>query len=656
MRVRAIACLLALASAAAPAAAGERVVLVRGTCSAPNAAERGYAAAVARYLDRWLTEIGVPHDVADDEDLQRGAPAGARALILGYNPFPDSRMLAALRRFADGGGSLIVCFGGDPKLAALLGVQLGAYRTAGRDDGWSAMRFVDGAPPHVPERVLQRSRNVRLAAPAPGSATRVIARWEDRGGRLLPDPAWLQSERGFWMTHVLLDDGDAWGKKQLLLALLGACDPSVWKPALAISLRHAETLGTYDSFADAADRLARLARAANAAGALQDLAEAHRVHGRILSLGAAGREAEALPLCRELETLLVRAYAAAQAPRAGEFRGVWEHSGLGLYPGDWDRTCRRLAELGIRDLFVNVLSPVRAHYAGSVVPASPQSATYGDQMEQCLAAAHRAGLRVHAWKVCWKVEGATAEELAQLRREGRLQLSDGRETLPWLCPSNPENVRREKDAVRHLLKTYAVDGLHLDYIRFPSSHACFCDACRRAFEAQAGQAASSWPPPAKSRERQAFLRWRREPITRFVRDVRAMARQAAPRAQVSAAVYGTYLSCVESIGQDWPGWLKSGDMDFVCPMDYTTNLTQFARWVELQMMLPDAERKIIPGIGVTATESTLGPVQVIDQIREVRRAGAPGFVLFDLNSTLEHETLPALRLGITREAAAAARD
>jgi hypothetical protein len=38
---------------------------------------------------------------------------------------------------------------------------------------------------------------------------------------------------------------------------------------------------------------------------------------------------------------------------------------------------------------------------------------------------------------------------------------------------------------------------------------------------------------------------------------------------------------------------------------------------------------------------------VIDQIQAARRAGCPGFALFDLDTTLRQEILPVLRMGAT---------
>ena len=67
--------------------------------------------------------------------------------------------------------------------------------------------------------------------------------------------------------------------------------------------------------------------------------------------------------------------------------------------------------------------------------------------------------------------------------------------------------------------------------------------------------------------------------------------------------------------------------------------------------MPLAKRggKIFPGIGVTAAESRLDAAQTLEQIDIIRREGAFGFVLFDLNNTVEKEILPMLSLGVTAD-------
>jgi hypothetical protein len=56
--------------------------------------------------------------------------------------------------------------------------------------------------------------------------------------------------------------------------------------------------------------------------------------------------------------------------------------------------------------------------------------------------------------------------------------------------------------------------------------------------------------------------------------------------------------------------------------------------------------RTICGIGVTANESRLDARKVIDQINIARRYDMAGVALFDLDTTLEKQILPYLRMGI----------
>jgi uncharacterized lipoprotein YddW (UPF0748 family) len=147
-----------------------------------------------------------------------------------------------------------------------------------------------------------------------------------------------------------------------------------------------------------------------------------------------------------------------------------------------------------------------------------------------------------------------------------------------------------------------------------------------------------------------FESWRAGRITRLVQDVRTFTRRMRPDLQISAAVFGRYPLCVRSVGQDWGRWLAEDFVDFVCPMNYTPRLDDFTAWTRQQTILPAAGGRIWPGIGVSAAESRLNAVEVLDQIAAAREAGAAGFALFDLNAGVAQDILPLLALGVTRVA------
>jgi uncharacterized lipoprotein YddW (UPF0748 family) len=323
---------------------------------------------------------------------------------------------------------------------------------------------------------------------------------------------------------------------------------------------------------------------------------------------------------------------------------------MGLHPGDWKRTMRTIKNAGFTDLLTNMLWPGEAQFKSRVTPQSETVTRYGDQLAQCLAAARSTGTRVHLWKICWNLGHAPEPMVSKLRKERRLQQSHNGATINWLCPSHIQNQDMEIESIADALSRYKVDGLHLDYIRYKDSSTCYCHTCRAGFEQQLGRRIRSWPREARSGELQDEYRaFRRETITMFVHRVKDILTRIRPKVKLSAAVYGSYPSCRDSIAQDWAAWISNDLVDQVYPMNYLGETSQFLKYVHQQMALPHARTRIYPGIGVTASESRLDAVDTIEQIQAARRAGASGFALYELNSVLREEILPALRLGVTSQ-------
>ncbi|MCX6997702.1 MAG: family 10 glycosylhydrolase [Kiritimatiellaeota bacterium] len=628
------------------AARVDTLLVVQGTASVAGAGEQGVARKTARQVSAWLRRGGVAHGFVTDEAVSAGALESARVAVLPYNPAPPARELKALGAFLQRGGRLLVCYGNSPELAQMMHFKLGPYQRAATPGRWSSWVFPEPAAWPVPERVLQESDNLLPVYPADDTA-RVIAWWENRFGTRQSQPAWVASAQGAWMSHILLPD-DALRKQSMLLGLLGRYDPDVWSQAARQALFRAGCIASAPDY-----RSARaLVAAPDAAARVPELlASADRLYAELPRLFAAGRYAEVVSGRHELDRTLTEAYALGQQPRPGEFRGVWEHDGLGWYPGDWERTCRELAAAGINALFPNMLWAGLAHYPSDVLPRSTTFLHYGDQLAAALKAARQQGLQCHAWFVCWNLGNAPADFVAQMKKAGRLQQTSEGQTIPWLSPSHPDNVALALAALEEVARRYPVDGLHLDYIRYSNGHVDFSPAARRAFERRLGHAAAGWPQSARPGGPLAddFQRFRAEQITAFVRAARERLNRVRPGLKLSAAVYAGYPECVAGVGQDWAAWLKGGLVDFVCPMNYTADLPLFAGRTAAHVQLPGAAGRVYPGLGISADESQLRPDQAIEQIVALRKLGAAGFMLFDCSRPLRDEILPLLRLGVTRK-------
>lgn len=268
-------------------------------------------------------------------------------------------------------------------------------------------------------------------------------------------------------------------------------------------------------------------------------------------------------------------------------------------------------------------------------------------MVACLAAAKPRGLRVHAWLFCFSTELATEDRLAIFRKRGwLLSGEDGRERH-WLDPAVPDVRAQLAQAAHELCARYAIDGIHLDFLRYPDFTGSLGAGVRKRFETDQKKPVSDWPREVKSGPRRAaFMRWRCDRVTDLVAAIRNDMRRDSPGRLLTAAVFGKYPSCADAVGQDWEAWLRQGYVDYLLPMDYTEDLDRFRGLVEDQTHTRAMRKHMLPAIGVTAAESRLNAGQVIDQVNILRANGCPGFGLFDLDTYLEQDILPVLKVGI----------
>lgn len=508
----------------------------------------GYYTSLANHIKRWFGSEGVQSRVVTPAEMSSALEREKTAILVGFEK-PTASEMRVFQKFHSRRGKFVVFYSSSKELADLMGVRILGFKAAPYPGAWSRMDFVSRVPEGLPSAIRQTSSVLMRAAPQQGKG-RVLATWTDRSGKPTGDNAWIATGSGFWMTHILSADGDEDLKARLLGAMVGALEPGKWSLAA-----HLE------------------------------------------------REKAA-------EKAMV-SYASRQSPRRGEIRAVWDHSGCGLYPGNWPKTIALLKKSGVTDLFVNVAGAGFAHYPSSILPRSKIYTEEGDQLAKCISAARGSGVRVHAWVLCFTGARSTPGRMDVFSRKGwRLKNKAGKLT-EYLNPSIPEVRAYVLSAIEEIVAKYPVSGVHLDFVRWGDS--------------------SVKPANASTY------------VTKFVSDAR---RKVARPCWLTAAVYGAYPQCVSSVGQNWTVWVDSNFVDYIVPMDYTDSTLRFTELLVHQASTKTRARKTIVGIGVTANESRLDARKTIDQINLTRRLGFAGNALFDLDVTLEKKILPYLSLGV----------
>jgi uncharacterized lipoprotein YddW (UPF0748 family) len=606
--------------------------------------DRVNAEPYAGQLGRLLARVGLDFGAVDGADVESGALTNARLAFFPYNPNMTERDVGEVLAFIGRGGKAFFFYDLPDRVAPVIGVA-GTRWVRPRYDGEFAKIRFSGSVAGLPPSIGQGSWNARI--PEVRDAV-VLGEWVDANGKATGLPAMTLHPNGVFMGHVLLTN-DLDNKRKTLFALVGHLLPERRRELAASLAKQSSSLSGFDGFdalaafvTESASRIPESRRNA----AMERLNTARQLREQANRADSDGRYEDVVAAAEPMNDALREAFYRSLPSRDDEFRGVWCHSAFGIPGWTWDEAIKNLAVNGFTAVLPNMLWGGLAYYASRTLPEAPEVATKGDQIAACLAAAKKYGVQVHVWKVNWNLTTAPKSFVNALREQRRLQRNRYGAEIPWLCPSNPENFRLERDSMLEVVRNYPVDGIHFDYIRYSDSTVCFCDGCRKRFEVAARTRIREWPQEVlKGKLASRFADWRRDQITRLVRSVSENARKIRPEIKISAAVFHDYPTCRESVGQDWKAWVDAGYLDFVCPMDYTSNAMQFGNWVSNQVALVAGKTPLFPGIGSSAPG--LLPEETALQVHTARQFGAPGFVLFNYDAEVAREHLSALRKGAT---------
>ncbi|MBI3920528.1 MAG: family 10 glycosylhydrolase [Armatimonadetes bacterium] len=586
------------------------------------------------YIEQVLEHVRI--DFEPVKDLS--ALDSYHLLLFPYNKHLTEDQVQALQDYMDRGGRTVWFYLCPKSLADNLGVSL--RDPVGDPDRrkFKQVRFDTKVLPGAPATMFQDSWSIQAIEPSRGG--KVFGVWQDAQGREVGYPAGTLGEKGAFFTHVLLND-DLTQKGRFLLALVGQYLPSVWDKAAARSMADFGKVGRYGTIEELRAEVIRKGVPAVA------LEESLRLHQQAKQLRETKRYPDAIDRLAQAQSQLESAYYPLFSSKSPELRGVW----CSAYGSpNWPEMARTLRGNGFNAIFPFVGSAGLAYFPNKHLPVSEGVKQGRDPLKECVRVAHEAGLQVHAWFIAWYLHLATRETLNAMRNQDRLQVDAAGGTTNWLCPSRPENLSMVREALVDLARNYDLDGIHFDYLRFPDKHYCFCNHCKEQFQKDAGVTVTNFVEEVTTgRYQSEFESWRREQVTRLVREVASGARQARPGIKISAAVFGGFSSARRSQAQDAMDWATRGYVDFLCPMNYTNDLQKLEKLTAEQKNAINGKVPLIAGLGVFSDSSYFdSPVMLVDQIDRVRQAGADGFLLFKYNSEMAQRFLPALRLGITK--------
>jgi uncharacterized lipoprotein YddW (UPF0748 family) len=215
-------------------------------------------------------------------------------------------------------------------------------------------------------------------------------------------------------------------------------------------------------------------------------------------------------------------------------------------------------------------------------------------------------------------------------------------------PANPRVRQHIYKIWMDVLKHYAVDGLHFDYIRLASPDFDYSRTSLESFRkwlepqlaatdrSQLKLALKQNPLAAVENHGGKFADFQREQITKLVELVYRGVKRKRPEAIVSAAVFANDENAYTRRFQDWRRWLTMGILDVACPMAYSTDTSIFRKQIEVATTSAhSAGRRVWAGIGAyrIPVEST------VEKIGAARTLGADGLILFSYDFTIRASEL-----------------
>jgi uncharacterized lipoprotein YddW (UPF0748 family) len=261
---------------------------------------------------------------------------------------------------------------------------------------------------------------------------------------------------------------------------------------------------------------------------------------------------------------------------------------------------------GFTDIFAQVRGRGDALYHSEFVPRPQElpDSTF-DPLQTLIDVAGSTGIRVHAWLnvyLLWTSQRPpeNPEHLYHrhpewsavnkaLIRDVDLDFSDFQSnqlTGVFLSPLELQVSTYLCQVLEELLQNYNVDGVHLDYIRFPNSDYDYISVARDRFQELYGIDPTDLNYPERITALDAYdavllldewNNFRRQAITQLVIAFRQIIEQQQPEITLSAAVIADPIQARNFYFQDWIGWMREGLLDFAVPMNYTTDNAEFRK-------------------------------------------------------------------------------
>lgn len=310
----------------------------------------------------------------------------------------------------------------------------------------------------------------------------------------------------------------------------------------------------------------------------------------------------------------------------GAYVSTW-NPGL-LSKEEVKNTFKAAKSIGITDLFIQVRRMDDAYYNSNIVSKATNLKENFDMLDYAVKMGHENNIKVHAWFVVCRIgrndykKTLNKTKLSWLNKDKNGNIIN--ENNVFIDPSNIEARKYIISVIKEVEKKYKVDGIHIDYIRYPNKDFGYTNNSLLQYTLQTGERI-----PNQLR----FDNFRREQITNFINDIKNNLNNKTifSASIVSWGNPSTYknLSSYNNTFQDYDKWINNKLVDFVIPMIYkrehiSKQSEDFTNWLKLYKT---HKNNIIPAIGAYLND-TKG---IKKQIEATEKAGYKNWIIYEFN-------------------------
>ncbi len=258
-------------------------------------------------------------------------------------------------------------------------------------------------------------------------------------------------------------------------------------------------------------------------------------------------------------------YPEAMTEKKVEARMVYH--GLGFTREKCDSNLRKIEAMGCNAVLLSLGSWNGVVYKSKYLPLLKRSSDF-DALKYFIAQAHKRNIKVFAYLavfVSCSQPNMGANSIAKKHPEW-LAKSRYVQASTFLDPANPEAVNFMKAVFVELISKYALDGVGLDYIRYPERNSLNYDSYNQEqilqrysidiFEKQPDKDPVKWGK---------INQYRREQITNAVRVFHDGIKRIRPEIKIIAPLLSDPGWAI-GYAQDWPVFSKW--LDYATPMNY----------------------------------------------------------------------------------------